>query len=228
VFESCTPINPKISSQLTQIIQDLPLSFTINVGQVIKDKDGVCWRYVGRFGTNYIPPANVSYSTQSGNYFVGASPTIYNDCTTCIQTPPPCTTRPAGLTDYYLTAEYFRGGNLFPFVAIPTNKFGIGQTYTTACNAWFDYNNLPTKQNIGYGNFEGESQWTVGSVVYLGFNGTNCTTVPAGSYWLQRRSSFAQAYYTNTTLNPGLPNIEIVTINSLGVITAITNCNYQP
>jgi hypothetical protein len=210
------------------VIQDSPLSFSISEDNVFKDNNEICWRYVGKFTYDYIPPANVSYSIQSGNYFVGASTTIYNDCTTCIQTPPPCTTRPAGLTDYNLTTDYVRGTGNPSLPPIPQNNFGIGQTYTTACNAWFNYNNLPSKQNISYGNFEGESQWTVGSVVYLGFNGTNCTTVPAGSYWLQRRSSFAAGYYTNTTLNPALPNIEIVTINSLGVITAITNCNYQP
>jgi hypothetical protein len=83
VYESCVVIDPKISSQLTQIIQTLPVSFTINVGQVFKDKDGICWRYVGRFDTNYIPPANVYYSTQSDNYFVGALECLFVNCTTC-------------------------------------------------------------------------------------------------------------------------------------------------
>jgi hypothetical protein len=33
-------------------------------------------------------------------------------------------------------------------------------------------------------------------------------------------------YWSNSTINPSLPNIDIVTINSSGVITAITNCSY--
>ena len=81
---------------------------------------------------------------------------------------------------------------------------------------------------MSFQSWNGQSQWTVGSVVYLDFNQTNCDTVPAGSYWLQRRNSFAAGYYVFPSINPALPNIEIVTINSLGVITAITNCNYQP
>ena len=72
-----------INQQLSQIIQDSPLPFAINVNQVFKDKNGVCWRYVGRFGSNYIPPANVSYSTQSGNYFVGAYECAFPNCSLC-------------------------------------------------------------------------------------------------------------------------------------------------
>lgn len=216
VYESCTPINPTINQQLTQIIQDSPVSFTINVNLVFKDKNGVCWRYVGRFGSNYVPPTNVSVSIQSGNYFVGSPSTVYPNCTSCI---PPCTTRPAGLTQYYLTSEYFRSVPTPPPL-IPVNRFGLGQTYTTACNAWTSYNNIANKGNIGYSSFDGESQWTVGSIVYLGFNQTNCSKMFAGSYWLQRRNVYSLTYWWD------LSNIDIVTINSSGVITAITNCNY--
>ena len=137
----------------------------------------------------------------------------------------PCITRPIGLTDYTLTSSYSRNS---PPPIVPPNNFGVGQTYTTACNAWFDFNNLSTRDNMGYSYYNAESQWTVGSVVYQDFNQTDCTTVPEGSYWLQRRNSFSGGYWSNSIVNPALPNIEIVTINSLGVITAITDCNYEP
>jgi hypothetical protein len=136
----------------------------------------------------------------------------------------PCITRPTGLIDYTLTGSYNRTTS----PVVPVNNFGQGQTFTTACNAWFDFNNLSTRDDMGYSYYNAQSQWTVGSVVYENFNQTDCQTVPDGSYWLQRRNSFAGGYWTNTTVNPALPNIEIVTINSLGVITAITNCDYEP
>jgi hypothetical protein len=75
VFESCTVIDPKIGPQLTQIIQTLPLAFAINVDEVFKDKNGLCWRYVGRFGYDYSPTTPL-YSNQSGNYFIGAQNTL--------------------------------------------------------------------------------------------------------------------------------------------------------
>ena len=81
VFQSCKPINSQ-TTQLTQIIQPLPLPFNIVVGQVFKDKNGVCWEYLGRF-ENYTPTTSVITSTQPGNYFVGASTVIYANCSTC-------------------------------------------------------------------------------------------------------------------------------------------------
>jgi hypothetical protein len=225
VFESCVAIDPKISSQLTQIIQDSPLSFAINVNQVFKDKNGVCWRYVGKFTYDYIPPANVSYSIQSGNYFVGSPSTVYPNCTTCITT---CV-RPSNLTKYVIVEGYFRSGTnpLYPAVNV---NFGGGGTFNNACNAWSNYRNLPSRLNLNYNGGPCESQWTVGSVVYLGANVTNCNKLPAGSYWLMRRNdNFINSDYLNfSSLNPELPNIDIVTINSLGVITAINTCYFQP
>ena len=222
VFESCVAI---VSSQLTQIIQDSPLPFAINVNQVFKDKNGVCWRYVGRFGSNYIPPANVSYSTQSGNYFVGSSSTLYPNCSTCITT---CV-RPSNLTKYVLVEGYYRSGTnpLYPAVNV---IFGPGGTFNSACNAWSNYRNLSTRVNLNYNGGPCESQWTVGSVVYVGTNVTNCNKLPAGSFWLMRRNdNFVNSDYLNySSLNPELPNIDIVTVNSSGVITAINTCYYLP
>ena len=218
VFQSCEgpiPIN-------RSIVQTLPHGL-LSVGQVIS-YEGTCWNYIGRFNTNYISPTGYITTTFEGDYFANASTTIYQNCTTCNN--PPCISRPTGLTDYYLTTSYSRSGNIFPFVSIPASNFGVGGTYTTACNAWFNFNNLSSRSNMGYSNYDAQSQWTVGSVAYLSFNLTGCQKIPAGSYWLQRRNSFSAGYYVFPSVNPALPNIEIVTINSLGVITAITNCNY--
>jgi hypothetical protein len=52
------------------------------VGQVFKDSAGVCWEYLGRF-ENYTTTTSVITSTQSGNYFVGASTVIYANCSDC-------------------------------------------------------------------------------------------------------------------------------------------------
>jgi hypothetical protein len=49
---------------------------------VFKDKNGVCWEYLGRF-ENYTPTTSVITSTQSSNYFVGASTVIYENCSKC-------------------------------------------------------------------------------------------------------------------------------------------------
>jgi hypothetical protein len=81
VFQSCKPISAQ-GTQLTQIIQPVPLSFTVVVGQVFKDSANVCWEYLGRF-ENYTTTTNVITSTQSGNYFVGASTVIYANCSAC-------------------------------------------------------------------------------------------------------------------------------------------------
>ncbi|MDV7390143.1 hypothetical protein RZS08_02265, partial [Arthrospira platensis SPKY1] len=100
---------PKLGSQLTQVIQDSPLSFAISVNQVFKDKNGICWRYLGQFEYDYIAPPNVISITQSGDYFVGSSSILYANCSTCIQSP--CV-RPSNLIQNVLLQGI--GGPLVP------------------------------------------------------------------------------------------------------------------
>jgi hypothetical protein len=219
VFQSCNPIS-SLTTKPTQIIQTLPLSFNIVVNQLFKDGNGVCWEYLGRYETNYPPPPNVIASNQSGNYFIGVGSSIYQNCSSC-SLPPPCV-RPVGLTQYALMASYFRDGNVTPFIGIPLNNFTL--TYSTACTAFGQFSNISNKTNMGYGFFNGESEWVVGSVVYINYNVSNCNKVPKGSYWLQRSNNFDSDYFYNPSINPELPNVQIVTINNLGVITEITDC----
>jgi hypothetical protein len=221
VFESCVPVNPVINQQLSQIIQDSPLSFTINVNQVFKDKNGVCWRYVGRFGSNYIPPANVTYSTQSGNYFVGASSTIYNNCTTCIQTPPPCTTRPTGLNKYALL-----GGYSGPQIPSVYNEFR-SSSVSAACDAWQYYSANPNKLILqtGFQRVEGFGV-NIGDVLYVGYDQTNCEKAFPGNWWLLNSTYPSPPQFSSN--NPYQPNVVIVTVGFGGVITNITTCYYLP
>jgi hypothetical protein len=226
VFESCTPINPTINQQLTQIIQDSPLPFAINVNQVFKDKNGVCWRYVGRFGSNYIPPANVSSSTQSGNYFVGVSTTIYQNCTTCN----PCV-RPTNLVKNVLLVGI--GG---PPVGslVPTIYSNFTGSILSACGAWDWFSSNQNKvSQTSFWSVETLSM-SVGDRVYKNFNQTYCDSIPAGNYWLLNGTYPAGGTSDGSTSgaiignNPSQPNIEIVTVSGQGIITNITTCYFQP
>jgi hypothetical protein len=220
VFESCVPVNPVINQQLTQIIQDSPLSFTLNPNFVFKDKNGVCWRYVGRFGSNYIPPANVSYSTQSGNYFVGAS-NIYANCTDCLTAVVPCT-RPANLNKYNFVSG-IRGTTVTPNVPIIYDNFRTSNI-SLACDAWNWAVSHPNSVR-GYSLEQIEvSSLTVGSRVYRFFNQTSCTGIQTGNYWVQT--------VNNTATVPGgydlFPNVLIVTIGNGSLITNIQTCYGLP
>ena len=82
VYESCVPLQ-LIPYLPTQIIQTQMISVVNNVGSSFKDVNGTCWKYVGRFNTNYIAPINVVPSTFEGNYFTTIGDTIYDNCDTC-------------------------------------------------------------------------------------------------------------------------------------------------
>lgn len=81
VYESCNPISPNVNK--TQVVQNVPSPITTTVGQCFKDVNGNCWKYLGKFETNYIAPINILVITSSVNYFVGASNCVYSDCSTC-------------------------------------------------------------------------------------------------------------------------------------------------
>jgi hypothetical protein len=81
VFRSCQPL---IGTKLTEVIQTSNITFSINNNQTFKDSSGRCWIYLGRFDQNYISGPNIAPINYSGNYFVGASSTLYSDCTTCL------------------------------------------------------------------------------------------------------------------------------------------------
>jgi hypothetical protein len=83
VYESCGPLQlvPLLS---TQIIQTEKLSSVNIINSSFKDSSGNCWKYMGPFGVNYIPPINVIPTTYQGNYFTTIGETLYENCDTCI------------------------------------------------------------------------------------------------------------------------------------------------
>ena len=90
VYQSCQPqsvVSPKITSNsFVQVVQSLPVSFTVIDGQSFKDKDGNCWIYNGRFESGYTPDLDSNFYVirYSGNYFDTANSTIYSSCTDCL------------------------------------------------------------------------------------------------------------------------------------------------
>ena len=82
VYESCGPLQ-LVPYLPTQIIQTQMISGVNTVGSSFKDVNGTCWKYVGRFNTNYIAPINVVPSTFEGNYFTTIGETIYDNCDLC-------------------------------------------------------------------------------------------------------------------------------------------------
>jgi hypothetical protein len=81
VYQSCSPIGK--NTVPTQIIQSEKVTFATEAGAIFKDNSNYCWTYMGRFLATYIAPQNVSPVTFEGNYFDGASSTLYNTCESC-------------------------------------------------------------------------------------------------------------------------------------------------
>ena len=86
VYESCEPIGQQFIN--TQVIQTVKItSFTnLVVDQTFQDNQGRCWKYIGRFTTNYIAPSTVSPITYSGNYFGSQSivSNVFDTCSDCL------------------------------------------------------------------------------------------------------------------------------------------------
>jgi hypothetical protein len=88
VYQSCVP-QQFIPYLENQVIQTTQVSGVVQIGATFKDSTGNCWRYIGRFESNYIPPINVVATTYQGDYFVGRQSTLYDSCDTCINGLPP-------------------------------------------------------------------------------------------------------------------------------------------
>jgi hypothetical protein len=85
VYESCEPLGRQ--QKITQVIQTFNIT---NVGRdrVFQDYYNRCWKFIGRFATDYIAPPTVTTITFNGNYFSDATIIeTYDDCATC-QLPP--------------------------------------------------------------------------------------------------------------------------------------------
>jgi hypothetical protein len=82
VYESCGPLQ-LVPYLPTQVIQTQSIPLVTSVGSSFKDVNGNCWKYIGRFDTNYIPPINVIPTTFEGNYFTTIGETIYENCDLC-------------------------------------------------------------------------------------------------------------------------------------------------
>jgi hypothetical protein len=83
IYQSCVP-QQFIPYLENQVIQTVQVSGIDQIGTTFKDSSGNCWRYLGRFDYNYIPPINVVATTYEGDYFVGRQTTLYDSCNTCI------------------------------------------------------------------------------------------------------------------------------------------------
>jgi len=88
VYQSCVP-QQFIPYLENQVIQTVQVSGIDQTGTTFKDSLGNCWRYLGRFDYNYIPPINVVATTYQGDYFVGRQSTLYDSCNSCINGTPP-------------------------------------------------------------------------------------------------------------------------------------------
>ena len=73
----------------TQVIQTVKSPITSVVGSTFKDSSGICWSYLGQFGSNYIATIGYTPITYTGNYFASSYPTVYTNCTTCVSTAVP-------------------------------------------------------------------------------------------------------------------------------------------
>ena len=86
VYESCTVVPSKLPRK-SQVIQTQPVTFVGTEGRTFKNSDGICWKYVGQFNTNYIAPLGIDSLTYEGNYFVNAINYVYQNCDECLAIP---------------------------------------------------------------------------------------------------------------------------------------------
>ena len=160
VYESCTVVPSKIPRK-TQVIQTQPVTFVGTEGRTFKNSDGICWKYVGQFNTNYIAPLGIDSFTYEGNYFVDAINYVYQNCDECLAIPvlDPC-------SNYiYYTAQRCDNSEIINakacdiVIEIPINFFelGIAGTQTSSTSlaptvgqvvtvTSFDTNNTITDQ----------------------------------------------------------------------------------
>jgi hypothetical protein len=127
VYESCTVVPSKIPRK-TQVIQTQPVTFVGTEGRTFKNSDGLCWKYVGQFNTNYIAPLGIDSFTYEGNYFIDAINYVYQNCDECLAIPlvDPC-------VDYvYYTAQRCDNSEVINtkacdiVIEIPINFFELG------------------------------------------------------------------------------------------------------
>ena len=127
VYESCTVVPSKIPRK-TQVIQTQPVTFVGTEGRTFKNSDGICWKYVGQFNTNYIAPLGIDSFTYEGNYFVDAINYVYQNCDECLAIPvlDPC-------SNYiYYTAQRCDNSEIINakacdiVIEIPINFFELG------------------------------------------------------------------------------------------------------
>ena len=86
VYESCEPLGQQlINTQVIQTVQVVPTTMIPN--RTFQDNQGRCWRYIGKFATNYIAPPTVLSITYTGNYMGGtqfnAAP-LFTSCIDCL------------------------------------------------------------------------------------------------------------------------------------------------
>jgi hypothetical protein len=88
VYESCEPLGQQLLN--TQVIQTVKVGPNVAVNKTFQALNGKCWKYLGKFPSNYIAPPTVTSITYSGNYMGGtafvATP-VFDTCTDCLNWP---------------------------------------------------------------------------------------------------------------------------------------------
>ena len=152
VFKTCERVIKGIS--FSEVIQTLPVGFSITVGQTFKDSNGICWTFKGVFDTSYVTSdVNTSPFTWSGNYFVGLTPTIYSNCEVCLTPPPPPPPPPPGI-ELFVRTKYITTtppGNL-QYSINSGNNVNAGPVSTTSCEYQFTITGLQLGDSVDFSN----------------------------------------------------------------------------
>ena len=127
VYESCTVVPSKIPRK-TQVIQTQPVTFVGTEGRTFKNSDGICWKYVGQFNTNYIAPLGIDSLTYEGNYFVDAINYVYQNCDECLTIPvlDPCSNYVYYTAQRCDNSEVINAKACDIVIEIPINFFELG------------------------------------------------------------------------------------------------------
>ena len=197
--ETPTPsITPTISVTPTISISKTPsITPTITVTPTISVTPSVT-------GTPYLSPTSTPVPSQTPSI----TPTISVSITPSI-TPTPSTScaRPGGLTDKKLWVSYTTTEENIIYISTSDYNYACSTFSSLIVNTTPPTTSSITSQASSYVN--GQKVYVSGS--------TSCSGVGAGSYWMTTTATSASALIAAGT-------VDIVTINSSGIITAVTNC----
>ena len=164
VYESCTTI----SGKYVQVIQGVKVSpSTLAVNQTFQAMSR-CWKYLGKFNTNYIAPPNITPITYSGNYFGNtfvADP-VFNTCTDCVNWPG---------TSYTFYGGYSPTANSAQNACL---SYNTGRPYYTntavlyiGARIYDTYSSVPTNGNNNWIVLKNNTSSNLGNAVQINTSG---------------------------------------------------------